>query len=147
MSDWYPGDYEGDDMNSRQTIRVSTLLGCVVPCCLAQTSTGTILGTVKDNTDAAIAGARVVVTNTATAARLEVQTSVDGSYTAPLLPPGGYTVKVTAQGFKVFEQTGIQLQIQPCSSSSSPPSASVCSFKPKLSMRLTGFASATRTRP
>lgn len=99
-------------MNSRQTIRVITLLGCVVPCCLAQTSTGTILGTVKDNTDAAIAGARVVVTNTATAARLEVQTSVDGSYTAPLLPPGGYTVNVTAQGFKVFEQTGIQLQIQ-----------------------------------
>src|SRR6185369_15946085 len=78
----------------------------------SQTSTGTIIGTVADGTGAVIAAARIAVVNTGTNAKLEVLSNEEGSYTAPLLPPGAYSVTVTAQGFKSFERSGIQLRVQ-----------------------------------
>ena len=79
---------------------------------LSQTATGTIVGTVTDNTGAVVSGARVALTNTGNSARIEVLTNAVGEYTAPLLPPGNYAVGVSVQGFKAFEQTGIRLQVQ-----------------------------------
>ncbi|MDZ4802988.1 MAG: TonB-dependent receptor [Bryobacteraceae bacterium] len=78
----------------------------------AQTATGTIIGTVTDNTGSVVANAKVAVTNTGTNAKLDVATNSDGGYTAPLLPPGSYSVVVSSPGFKAFEQSGIRLQIQ-----------------------------------
>ena len=90
-----------------------TILGLgLIGAAWAQTSTGTITGTVSDTTGAVVAGARVVISNAATGAKLEVQSNSEGTYTAPLLPPGGYSVTVTASGFKTFEQSGIRLQVQ-----------------------------------
>ncbi|HYZ85702.1 MAG TPA: carboxypeptidase regulatory-like domain-containing protein, partial [Bryobacteraceae bacterium] len=80
--------------------------------CAAQTSTGTIVGAVTDSTGAVVAGARVVVTNSATSARFEATTNTEGAYTVPLLPPGAYGVTVSRQGFRTFEQKGIQLRVQ-----------------------------------
>ena len=77
----------------------------------SQTSTGTIIGTVADGTGAVIATAKIAVVNTGTNAKLEVLSNEEGSYTAPLLPPGAYSVMVTAQGFKSFERSGIQLRV------------------------------------
>ncbi|MCX6593700.1 MAG: TonB-dependent receptor [Acidobacteria bacterium] len=78
----------------------------------AQTATGIITGTVSDSSGAVVAAAKVVITNAATGAKVEVASNSEGTYTAPLLPPGGYSVAVTASGFKTFEQTGIRLQVQ-----------------------------------
>src|SRR5260370_1029302 len=81
-------------------------------CGWAQTSTGTIIGTVSDSSGAAIAAAKIVITNTGTNAKLDVVSNEEGSYTAPLLQPGAYSVAVTAQGFKSFEQSVVQLRVQ-----------------------------------
>jgi hypothetical protein len=78
----------------------------------AQTSTGTITGTVADSSGAVVAGAKVAVTNAGTNARLEVVTNESGNYTAPLLPPGSYELNVTASGFKAYTQSGIVLRVQ-----------------------------------
>ena len=78
----------------------------------AQVNTGTILGTVTDPTGAAIAGAKVTATNIATGFLRSALTGNDGSYLLPLLPIGErYRVAVEAAGFRMFVQTGIELQL------------------------------------
>lgn len=66
---------------------------------LAQ-GTGTIRGTVVDSTQAAIPGAGVVVTNTATNFTRRAETTSEGIYSVSSLPPGSYQVSVEATGFK-----------------------------------------------
>jgi len=78
----------------------------------SQTSTGTIIGTVGDESGAVVSAAKIIITNTETNAKLELVSNAEGAYTAPLLPPGAYSVKITAPGFKSFEQSGVQLRIQ-----------------------------------
>jgi outer membrane receptor protein involved in Fe transport len=94
--------------------RVSILTLCAVVSaahCYAQSTTGTILGVVKDASGAVVSGAKVVVTNTGTNLRFETPTSADGSYTAPLLPIGAYMLEVSAPGFRTYRQEGIRLQV------------------------------------
>ena len=67
----------------------------------AQTATGTIVGTVTDNSGSVVAGARVVVTNTGTNSKLETATNAEGNYTAPLLPPVRVTVTVSEPPFSL----------------------------------------------
>src|ERR1041385_7893374 len=63
-------------------------------------ATGTILGTVVDNTGAVVTGANVTVTNVATAVSNQTKTGNSGDYTIPFLQPGVYKVTVEAQGFQ-----------------------------------------------
>src|SRR5262245_1942819 len=66
---------------------------------LAQTTTGTITGTVTDAQGAAITGASIAVQNTDTGTATTFKTSDSGVYTAPLLQPGRYDVTATQSGF------------------------------------------------
>ena len=59
-----------------------------------QTFRGTILGTVTDSSGGAITGATVTIKNVDTGLTRTVTTSEDGSYSAPELPIGNYTVDV-----------------------------------------------------
>jgi hypothetical protein len=73
----------------------------------AQAVSGTIVGTVTDPTGAAVANAQVTIT---LVGQSDVHTSVtndSGNFTEPNLPPGTYTVSVTAQGFKKSTQENI----------------------------------------
>ena len=67
---------------------------------LAQDTTGTILGDVKDPSGAAIPKADVTITNTATNISTVVRTTETGAYTVPQLIPGPYSVTVKVQGFE-----------------------------------------------
>jgi len=69
--------------------------------------TGRIQGTVHDPTNAIVAGATVTITNQATGYRAEVPTTPAGEYLAPNMPPGKYTVSVTAPGFKIAESKDV----------------------------------------
>ena len=71
---------------------------------LAQ-GTATIRGTVIDSTQAAIPGARVVVTNTATNFTRRSESTTEGIYSVSSLPPGSYQVSIEAQGFKRWNGT------------------------------------------
>jgi hypothetical protein len=71
-------------------------------CCAsttAQTATGRIIGTVTDAQGAAIAGAKVMITNTGTDARSGAVTNADGFYQVLELPIGTYTVTAEHEGF------------------------------------------------
>src|SRR5262245_54368659 len=77
----------------------------------AQVTTGSILGTVKDNSSAAVKGARVTVTDLARSATTNYTTDDEGNYNAPFLIPGSYSVAVEAQGFKKSVTTNVVVQI------------------------------------
>lgn len=63
----------------------------------------TISGKVEDSNDAAVAGATVTVTDTATGkVAVTVTTNDEGQFRTPFLPPGNYSVKVDAPGFKSY---------------------------------------------
>jgi hypothetical protein len=74
---------------------------------VAQALLGEIDGNVTDPTQSAIGGARVVATNIETNVKRETVTNSTGGYTLPDLPPGTYTVSITAPGFQSYNQTGI----------------------------------------
>jgi hypothetical protein len=61
---------------------------------------GTISGTITDPNGAAVSGASVTITNTATNQSFNTTTASDGTYASPVLSPGNYTVRVNAPGFK-----------------------------------------------
>lgn len=67
--------------------------------------TGAITGTVTDPSGAAIPGAAVTITNTATGLTKTLTTGAAGDYHVGLLPPGQYTVKAAATGFQATQQS------------------------------------------
>lgn len=75
----------------------------------SQAINGTIEGTVTDSSGAVLPGVTVTVTNTDTGAVRSVVTNDKGVYRAILLPLGRYKVAAELQGFKTFEQSGINL--------------------------------------
>jgi hypothetical protein len=77
----------------------------------AQTITGRILGSVRDQQDAAITGAKVTVTDTL---RNSTRTTISddvGDYVVADLPPSTYKVFVEAKGFNSFQADGILLEV------------------------------------
>ncbi|HTZ82442.1 MAG TPA: carboxypeptidase-like regulatory domain-containing protein, partial [Candidatus Acidoferrales bacterium] len=77
----------------------------------AQTGTTSVGGTVVDVSGAAIAGAKVTISNNGQALQREAQTNSAGEYRFLALPPGTYTLTVEKQGFRKFEQTALALLV------------------------------------
>lgn len=77
--------------------------------CLAQTTTGSITGSVQDPTGAAVAGATVVLTQTGTQSQRQQTSSTTGDFTFNAIEPGAYSLSIEAVGFKRIERTGINL--------------------------------------
>lgn len=73
---------------------------CSPPVLLGQTETGSIAGQVRDPQGAAVVGADVTVTNTATGVAVTSKTNETGSYYFPSLRPSHYKISVKATGFK-----------------------------------------------
>jgi len=70
----------------------------------AQTTiSGDIAGTVTDPSGAAVPGATVTATDTATGAVKVVKTGGAGNYRVSLLPPGAYTISVAEGGFQTTQ--------------------------------------------
>src|SRR5258708_1745645 len=68
------------------------------------TASGTIQGTVLDQTQAVIAEAEIAVTSKGTGERRTALTNGVGNYRFDLLSAGAYTVRVSKQGFAVLVQ-------------------------------------------
>ena len=77
----------------------------------AQQTTGSIVGTVKDQSGAAVSTASVKATNLATGFSRTVQTNGLGEYRIDYLPVGQYTVAAEAASFKRFLQENIDLNV------------------------------------
>src|SRR5690349_21015243 len=104
---------------SHLKIRVSFLLFASIylaSVLFAADPTGTITGSVTDPSGASVANARVTVTNLATSFSRTQTTQADGSFVFPLLPAGTYSVVVEAQGFRRYEQKGVEVKTDQSSS-------------------------------
>jgi hypothetical protein len=77
----------------------------------AQTLYGSIVGNVRDASGATIPGAAISATNRGTNVSRQVTTDESGSYIFNDLSTGTYSVKVTQQGFKTFEQTEVTVAL------------------------------------
>jgi len=97
--------------NCAALLLVHLFLLCTALSTLAQVPTGTILGTVKDASGGAIAGASVRVTSSATDLSRSFTTDADGSYRFPALPSGTYDLEVVRSGFKSAVQKGLVLTV------------------------------------
>ena len=102
-----------------RSIRKLSILGCclfallvlVAGSATAQTFRGTILGTVTDSSGGTVPGATVTIKNVDTGLTRTLTTSEDGSYSAPELPIGNYSVTVEKTGFKTGLISGIKVEV------------------------------------
>jgi outer membrane receptor protein involved in Fe transport len=88
------------------------LVALAVPALAFAQATGSITGTVTDETGAVMPGVTVEVTNVGTNQTRTAVTGSDGYYTVPLLQPGQYSVKGTLAGFKTFLRDGVTVTVE-----------------------------------
>jgi Carboxypeptidase regulatory-like domain len=91
-------------------------------CCLAimlmaspvaaQSTFGSVSGTVADSSGSAIPDAQVVLTSLATGATQTVTTGSDGLYSFVNLNPGDYRLEVQKDGFKHYRREPVNVQVQ-----------------------------------
>ena len=75
-------------------------------------ATGAISGTVLDTSGGAIVDAEVQIINARTETLVrKLPTNADGAFTAPLLPPGTYTVVVNKTGFAEAKAPDIEVRV------------------------------------
>src|SRR5688572_18087815 len=77
----------------------------------AQETTGTIAGTVVDQTGAPLPGVSVTARNVGKGVNTEAVTSATGRYTLPYMTNGEYEITFSMQGFKSFVAKGINLHV------------------------------------
>ncbi len=73
--------------------------------------TGSVQGVVRDASQAAISGAQLTITNTATNLTYNATSGTDGSYRVLALPAGNYKLTVTATGFRNFVENDIVVKV------------------------------------
>ena len=78
---------------------------------MAQVTTGTISGTVKDGSGAVLPGTKVLLLNQETGISRTVQTDTSGHYSAPSLGLGNYQVTASLEGFNTEVRRGIALTV------------------------------------
>ncbi len=77
----------------------------------AQVVTATLTGSVTDSSGASVPGALVTATEVNTGVVRSTQTSAEGVYSLPFLPPGMYKVDVEKEGFKKFTEANFELNV------------------------------------
>jgi hypothetical protein len=84
-------------------------IGSIAPATLTAQGlqTGTLQGTVKDQSDAVLPGVTISVTSPALQGAREAVTDGNGFYTIPALPPGVYTVRYELQGMAPVVQNNV----------------------------------------
>jgi hypothetical protein len=83
-------------------------VGCLVlfvhlPRAAAQSMTGTIIGSVHDNSGALVPNAMITVTNLGNSAKNVARSNDAGDFTLAGLTVGSYSITVAKQGFKTFQ--------------------------------------------
>lgn len=66
-----------------------------------------MVGTVVDTSQAAVAGAKVTVTNTDTGRIWDLASNPDGGFAVSSVPPGTYEIKVALEGFRSITRSGV----------------------------------------
>jgi len=103
-------------MSSRRFFAALLSLGVLLSVsCLslyAQSTYGSVSGTISDPSGAAIAGASVTLTNLGTSDKRTESSGDDGHFTFVNLFPGNYRMDIEKQGFKHFARPSVVVQVQ-----------------------------------
>ena len=95
----------------RTALRLCLGASIAASALLAQTAgTGTLVGTITDNSGAVMSGVKVSVVNTETSFTSETVTSAEGAYQVPYLAPGTYRITIESPGFKRYLREGVQIR-------------------------------------
>ena len=78
---------------------------------MAQLTTGTISGTIRDESSLAVPGAAITVRNVDTGLLRVLSSDAEGGYEALNLPVGNYEVSVEFTGFRTTIRRGIELMV------------------------------------
>ena len=89
----------------RKTLFVLLAALLLAPLAWPQASTGSVSGTVRDQTGAVIPGSAVVITSATTNVTSRTQTNEVGFYMFPGITPGGYRLEIEHPGMQKFEAT------------------------------------------
>src|SRR5262245_7833789 len=84
---------------------------CMETAIAAQLTTGSILGTVKDQSEAVLPGVNIKVTHVETGAVRTMATGSRGEYRIVSLPVGSYQVEAMLTGFQTSIRRGIELSV------------------------------------
>jgi len=90
---------------------VATALLITSAVLFAQETTGGVQGTVKDTSGAVVSHAHVVIRGAALAGDKSLDTEPTGYYRFANLPPGLYTIEISAKGFKTEKREGLALEV------------------------------------
>ena len=96
-----------------QRCAILTMVQIVVMASIAvaQISSSSLQGTVTDPSGSAISGASVAISSSESKLERSMVTGGQGEYKFVALPPGIYTLTVTAKGFTRYQQTSLQLLV------------------------------------
>ena len=90
------------------TLTVLALLVCPL---FAQANYGSLSGTVKDQSGAAVSGADVTITNQGTNASQALISSDVGTFRVTQLPPALYEVRVAMMGFQTYVARDVKVSV------------------------------------
>jgi hypothetical protein len=100
---------------SHKCLHISILLlasfGIAVSGALAQINRANLNGTVTDPSGASIPNAQVEVVAPDTGFKRQASTGMSGVYSISSLPTGKYNLTISGNGFKTFEEQGIELSV------------------------------------
>jgi len=91
-------------MNCTIIRRVMVVVALFAMSAFAQETTGGLQGTVKDPSGAVVSHAQVVVSGTTLVGTKQIESDGSGYYRFANLPPGAYTIIVTAKGFSTAKR-------------------------------------------
>src|SRR5579875_332238 len=103
-------------MNTRleQLLRAGAVLSAltlIVAPVKAQILYGSIVGTIRDSTNAAIAGAAVQIANIATGETRQTATNAQGDYSFPSVPAGRYNITISKPGFQKYTAQALSVAV------------------------------------
>jgi hypothetical protein len=87
------------------------ILASITQYTQAQVLYGTLVGGVKDSSDAMVPGATVTIVQTETKNTRTTTTNSDGTYTLSTVPTGTYLITITKEGFKAFQATDVVVSL------------------------------------
>jgi len=96
-------------MSFRRTVQFACTLMLLCGSMLGQAVSSNMIGTVVDPGDASVPGVLVELREQGTGITRTFTTGAEGIFRFTNLPPGTYTITLTAQGFKTHTQQGISL--------------------------------------
>ena len=96
-------------MRHNRLVKLGVLCLLMVGTAVAQVTSGTIYGRVKDASGAVVSNATVTVRSSEIGAERTVTTSDNGEFVVPNMPPGIYNITIEARGFKQLDTQGVVL--------------------------------------